>query len=395
MLFSRKIALKLNGKEEKRNPFCFLFYKSRSKTLGGMMSYSFRRLFGMWALSTMLFSNLAAAEDTTTNGTVGYERGIFLNSGSGNYGLHINGRLQSRAQWEYLNKTHNSSFSIPQARLTFRGHAIDPRFGYAVQLGMDRGAFKLVDFSVNFAVMPYDMQLKVGHFLGGYSWLELPTGAGLEFVDRSLPYRDFSIGPVTGISFHNGKKRSFNWNIGIYENGESRISQKRLAAASASVAYNHNNLDSSTEADLEGGPFRILATLGGFGRAQIDDRKLVGYAASLGAIAKCYNSSISAGVFLGTPETIPAPAGQSTFSKENVKIDALGQAGYVFAKHYGLAARYALLTGLANAPLNHELMGSASVYLYNQELKVQLDGGATITKEATSPLVRAQLQFAF
>lgn len=356
------------------------------------------RLLCLWAVSALLFANTINAQEANEKGSVYYKRGLSIGSDDGNYSLTINGRVQTRSEYQYrkaAKNSHNSEFSLPVARLNFKGHAIDPRFTYGIQLAFDNAQPRLQDFFTNFAVLPADIQLKVGRFLHGYSWLELPSSGGLEFVDRSNTYRDFRLGYATGLSFHNGKLGRFNWDVGLYENGTVPNANATQAALSGSFSYNHNKIDASSEADLDGGPFRLIATIGGFARSNVRERTISGYAGSLGALAKCYNGALSLGGFLGTPEV----SGEIT--KEQLKFGGLAQASYVFAKRYGVAARYSLGGDLLKPklgqrkPLTHEILAGGSLYLYGHDLKVQLDGGLEIVGDRYDPTVRAQLQFAF
>lgn len=349
---------------------------------------------------SLLFFSQTYAEEAKKDSLGGYDKGFHIGSADKKYDLRLNGRLQGRARYEYDNKKHEVGLSIPNARVSLKGHVFDDRFGYGIQLGFDRGEFMLQDFFANFGIFPDHMQMKVGRFLGGYSWLEGVMAAHQEFVDRSIVYNSFKLGTLTGLSFHNGRMGNINWDAGIYEGGISRVSGKRLGIASGSISYNHNQIDATSETDFDGGALRFITTLGAFAKTQIDDWDFVGYGTSLGGLVKLNHTSLNAGLYFGVPE---APRGfdqnngkiTQDISKDDVQIGALVQGGHLFQKRYGVGARYGLITGAEKITTTHEVLGSLSLYVFNHDLKVQLDGGTIIRKKAVTPQVQAQVQLAF
>lgn len=353
------------------------------------------------SLSLLFFSH-ANAEDAkkSSPGSVGYDKGFYIGSADKKYELRLNGRLQGRASYQYKNEKNEIGLTIPQARVSLNGHAFDDRFGYGIQLGFDEGQFKLQDFFANFGIFPDHMQLKVGQFIGGYSWLEGIQAARQEFVDRSIVHSKFKLGSVTGLSFNNGKIGAITWDIGIYAGGISEESGRRLGIASGSISYNHNQIDTTSETDFEGGGLRFAGTLGAFAKMQVYDWDFVGYGTSLGGLVKFQGTSVNAGLYAGVPE---APRGfdqnkgkiTQDITKDDTKIGALVQAGHLFQQRYGVGARYGLITGPAKVTTYHEVLGSLSLYVFNHDLKVQLDGGAVIKKNGATPQIQAQVQYAF
>lgn len=346
---------------------------------------------------TLIMSYNAFAQERVATG---FDKGFFVSSADNNYALRINGRLQTRAQYDYLEKKHAVGISIPNARMMFSGHVFEPRYGYATQFAYDNGDFKLIDFFANIGLTHEVGNLKIGRFLGSFSLLDANSNQKLEFTDRSKLLARWKIDAVNGISLSNDKMNTISWDIGIYENGIARTPGKRRGAVSASIAYNHNQLDATNEPDFDGGALRYIVLLGAFSRAQIDDWKLIGYAATLGGMAKYNHFSFNAGFFLGAPEA-PLSAGpigtngEQKLSGDHFGLGTFGQAGYLFSKRYGVAARYALAADQIKGPVIHEILASTSAYLLGHNLKLQAEAGTYVKASSLYPLVRAQFQLAF
>ncbi|MCA9507707.1 MAG: hypothetical protein KC505_04710 [Myxococcales bacterium] len=351
------------------------------------------------SVSLLFFSSASGAEESSNNsGSTGYDKGFYVKSSNQKFDLTVNGRVQGRATYQY-DKKNELGLTLPAARLGFKGHALDQRFSYNIQLGFDNAVPSLKEFSANFDIFPYGIQFKAGYSTSvGYSWLEGVSSGKQDFVGRSKVYSEFSLGSLVGFSFHNGNQKGINWDIGIYEAGPSALSGKRLGLALGSISYNYGGIDSSTETDFKGGDLRMSATLGGFIKSQIVDWNFVGYGASLGALAKFYGTTVNTGIYLGEPEANPMLVDGKTeqkVSKESMQIGALLQAGHIFQKRYGVGVRYGLLSGAAKVTTQHEVLGSLSLYAFQHNLKLQMDGGVNIKKDSVAPKIEAQIQYAF
>lgn len=362
-----------------------------------------KHIVGMLLILISLSRVVVAADDKKSAGALHYDSGFTLSSEDKKYEMKLNGRFQGRASYEYNTnkKDHDLGLSLPYARVLLRGHAIDARYQYGVQVGMDNAKFELKDFYGDFAVLPFGAHVKVGRFYGQQSWLEGIATNGQSFNGRTVVYNQFELGTVTGLSFHSGKNKSLSWDLGVYDNEKSRVNRiSKLGAVSASLTYNHNNLDTSTEADLEGGKLRAAATLGGYIRSNLSNFSFVGFVGSLGALAKFHGLSVHAGANLGVPEAKQAEEAVNgkyvqKVTKDQLLLGAQAQVGYVLKQRYGVAAEYALLTGFENTVAQHQILAGLSWYVHNHDLKLQLDGGASISKDNKNAEVRAQIQYAF
>lgn len=361
-------------------------------------SLFFATIFGAF------FSMKIAAQETVETTRAGYEKGFFVSHGD-DYSLRLNGRLQTRAEYTYtLSKQHVAKLSVPYARLGLSGHVFDPRIGFTSQFAFDNplnkgSAFRVIDFYANFGLVNEDLQLKVGHYAGGYTLLENYPLSKHALVARSFLFGEWNIGASNGLSLYRNKKNEWGFDLSVLENGYSPVSNKRRGVVSTNVSYNYGGLDATDQMDFEGGPFRILVSLGAFGRAQIDQWKLVGYAGALETIAKVANASINAGFLFGLPEapkdgqSVGANIVQQELKDAKPNLAAYGQVGYVFDGFLGFAAQYATQGSLKKIGAQ-EILGGASFYLWEHNLKFQLDGGALINTSAT-PIVRGQFQLAF
>jgi hypothetical protein len=283
----------------------------------------------------------------------------------------------------------------------FGGHVLDERIGFASQLGFDNGRFRLNEFAGIFGLPQTYGSLKIGHFFGGYSLFEATSPGKLEFVEKTSILTGFTLGPVTGVSWHTDKKNPLSWEVGIYDNTKLEpLGSLGRSAIAASVGYNHNYLDPTIEPDFEGGPLRLMGQVGGILRAQlVDSWQVTGYSGNVSAMLRVNRFSVNSGFFIGVPEAPKSP--ESTAAKpvfkmtaEDLQMAGYLQGGYLFDNRYGLAARYAVVTPPQKGTPSQEVFVSASIYQYGHNLKFQVDGGGKIQKEF-APQVRAQLQLAF
>jgi hypothetical protein len=286
------------------------------------------------------------------------------------------------------------------------GHVFDPRFGFNSHFAFDKllekdASFRVIEFFANFGLMDDDLQLRVGHFPGTYTLIEGYSVGKLGLNARSFIFNTWNLGPSNGVALYRNKKKEIGFELSVLENGVSQISNKRRGVVAANVSYNLNELDPSDEMDFAGGPFRLLLSLGGFGRAQIETWKPIGYGGAFEAMAKVYGASIFGGFLAGVPETTTLlQSADASIVQEDIKnakpgLGAYGQIGYVVDNRFGLAARYATEGSFEKAPTTHEILGSTSVYVWNHNVKFQIDGGAYLKDGNASPLVRGQLQLAF
>lgn len=359
------------------------------------------------AMAASLCQPIAAQENTdAVKSEVGYNKGYYLSYGD-SYQLRVNGRVQTRAHYAYLKSSeHKVDLTLPNARLILAGHVFDPRVGFLTHLGFDQGAPSLVEYFGNFGLIRDDINLKVGRFLGNYSLLESFSTTKLALIDRPRGLFDvWKAGDATGLSLYRSKKNTFGWDVSVFHNGKDRIALPNktieevgnLGAASVSVSYNHNELDTSDEMDLQRGPFRFFVSLGAIGRTQIEKWKFAGYALALETMAKVEGATLAAG-FIGGVPVPPRIAGTvevGPIKRENHQLGAYGQLSYLIDPRFGLAARYDFGGSFDKIIAWQEIIGGPSVYFYDHNLKFQLDGGVGIANEKVSPLVRGQLQLAF
>ncbi len=361
------------------------------------------------AITSLLNPSLFAQENVAPEkASFGYDKGYVLTY-TKDYELKLNGRIQTRAQYNYIDSTknHDVTLTVPNARLGFSGHVFDPNIGFVTQIGYEAQGFRVVDFYALFGIVPGEMDLRAGHFFGHYSFLESRSPAKSDFADRSFIFAGRAGSPawkldgITGFALHRSNKKPVGFNVSIGDNGPLDKGNHRQGAVAANVTFNHNELDASEESDIEGGPLRFIASLGGFARTRADSWKFIGYAGTIGGMAKVENFSFGLEAFTGVPKaslaegsTDASPA-YKNLKDEHLRLGAYAHAGYVFDRRYGLAARYALSGDFQKAPQIHEILGGATLFVFDHNVKVNLDGGVFIEDSKTTPQVRAQLQLAF
>jgi len=129
--------------------------------------------------------------------TSGYDKGFFLSSSDGNWLMKINYQLQVR--WLYNDASDQSSshgFEIRRSKLKFKGHIVDPSWGYALTIASNRSDVQFGSnlHSANLNLgnayinkkLDNDMYIRVGQFKAPFLREELVSSTRQLAVDRSI-----------------------------------------------------------------------------------------------------------------------------------------------------------------------------------------------------------------
>jgi hypothetical protein len=366
----------------------------------------------------------APAAATATGPVAGYRKGFFIRAADGPFELRLEGRVQTRLALENPEGAANeyeSAFSIPRARLVLSGRAFLEALGYKFQADFGKGFVALKDFYADYALVPGWLQLRVGQWKRPFSRQQLTSSGRLELVDRSITDKFFGAGRDIGLAIHNDYEHSptFEYAFGVF-NGTG---DKSIFSADASVdpttgdgqvtggtftnvpdrmhpalvlrvGYNHGGIKGYSEADLEAGPLRFAVGASGLLDldADADDASLV--RGELDFALKVHGLSSTGGLYVSS-----AQSGTSFSDRSFEAVGFHAQAGYLIARRYQPALRYALIA--PDGPGNdlQEVLAGFSVYFFDHGLKWQTDVGALNREEAggrrTDSLVRTQLQLAF
>jgi hypothetical protein len=363
---------------------------------------------------------VASVKAEAAQPSIGYKGGFVLSDGDANK-LTIQGRVQSRLEFESIDegdsRSSASAFSIPRARLTLKGHAYSKAIGYKFQTDFGKGSAALKDFYVDYQVGESEIRVRTGQFKKPFARTQLTSSSKLEFVDRNLVDKAFGNGRDLGIELHNNleKSPSLEWAVGVFNGsgdkgvfsgdvtvdpttGEGSVSGGSFSnvpadirpALVARIGHNSDGMSGYSEADLEGGPLRFgvaAATMVHFSGGTDNATARVG----ADFIVKNEGLSVTGGVYA-------AEDGPDVGDLSYTGLGAYAQVGYVLAKVWQPALRYALLS-LDGGDKKHEVAAGLSLYNFGHGFKWQSDValladdvGGTSTSDIRA---RTQLQLTF
>lgn len=129
-----------------------------------------------------------------SGGTAGWNDGFFLASNDGNFRLNIDGQIQTRYVYNYLDEnddsdqdSNRSGFEVRRAKLIFSGHIVNPQWKYKVQGAFERNSG---DFELEDAWIMYDYgngwRTAMGQLKAPLLREELVSSARQLAVERSL-----------------------------------------------------------------------------------------------------------------------------------------------------------------------------------------------------------------
>ncbi|MFO0829361.1 MAG: porin [Phycisphaerales bacterium] len=140
-----------------------------------------------------------------TGATAGWDNGFFISSADGNFLLRIAGQIQFRFVYNHQNDSptddNRYGFEIRRAKLSFRGHIVDPTWEYELELdgsrstgGVSEGEniWMQKDFGGGFKV-------RAGQFKPMYLREEAVSSKRLLTVERSLVNSQFTTGTAQGV----------------------------------------------------------------------------------------------------------------------------------------------------------------------------------------------------
>ena len=373
------------------------------------------------ALLLMTSGPSLANSSEATRVTAGYDKGFFLQDENGNFRLGIGNRVQSRFTYEGIDGidaggTDESQFSIPRARLTFKGHAFNPDLKFKFQTDYGKGFLTLKDFFVNYKLSSA-VQLRVGQWKRPFSRQQINSSGKLALVDRSITDKQFGAGRDIGIAFHNNYEKSpvFEWAVGVFNGasvkpglsgsvstdpttGDGSITKGKLSNVPdqlsplvvARVGYNYGGIKGYSEGDFQGGGLRFSVGASVMADLKLFDDASSGTFAQLDYVVKAHGFSTTGGVYVSTLQDGEGLADQSK-NKTGFHV----QAGYLIGKRYQPVVRYAKVMPDGGEDAQ-EIAAGLSMYFYKHNVKWQTDFALLQTGDADADqVVRSQLQFYF
>jgi phosphate-selective porin OprO/OprP len=371
-----------------------------------------------------LASAAATEEPEAAPAKVGYEKGFFIESGDGNHRLAIQGRVQSRYQYQSVEDgPDTSAFSVERAHLKLDGHAFTKDLTFLFQTDFGKGNVRLKDYYGDYRFIKNVLHLRAGQWKKPFSRQQIASSGSQELVDRAITDRAFGTGRDIGLALHNDyeKSPSFEYALGLFngtgdrgtasaeteisidpDTGDitaetsagtpSNVPSMFNPALVARVGYNHNGIKGYSEVDLEGGDFRFA--VGASGQihfdADRDDESFV--RAELDAMVKVQGLSLSGAGYVSSEQ---AGAGFGDRALEAIGFHLQGS--YLFAETFAPALRVAVLAPDGNKDDELELALGVGYFPFGHNVKWQTEIAALRFQDThtTDARLRTQLQLAF
>ena len=339
----------------------------------------------------------------------GYEKGFFIKSEDGRFGLKLQGRVQTRYTFESEldpltdERAEASSFAIQRARLTLSGHAFEEGLKYKFQSDYGKGFVSLKDFYIDYKVGS-QARIRVGQFKRPFSRQQITSSGRQALIDRTITDKFFQAGRDIGVALHNNYEKSpeLEWAVGVFNgtgdkpvfdvDGFSNVPERFGPAFVARVGYNQGGIKGYSEADLEGGPLRYGVGASALTELDVDGDDASGVRAELDYIVKASGLSSTGGVYVATAQDGEGFADQA--------YDAVGfhlQAGYMLTDTHQLVGRYAMISPDGADSLQEVTLGY-SMYQFKHNFKWQTDASALVADGGAlgdALRVRTQLQLSF
>jgi phosphate-selective porin OprO and OprP len=385
-------------------------------------------LFALTIFSLLLLftSAVFAGEEDTSAETsdsitdhVGYDGGFYLNDATGNFSLKMNARMQAKYTFEAVegneDRDLDTQFSIPAARIKFKGHVISKKIGYALQLDFGKGDALLKDFYADFAFVKNVFHLRVGQWVKPFSRQQITSSGKLEFTGRAMTDKAFGAGRDIGLAFHNNYEKSpkFEWAIGIFNGTGEKPVYKGTADDSGNVKVKPSNVPTTfhpmlvariganfgklkgySEADLKGGSPRLGLGITGLLDFEWDNNDAGEIRSEFDYIFKAYGFSASGGFYVASVQDGDAFSDQ-TYDKLGVHA----QLGYVIGEMVQPVFRYGVINPEGAKNYEQEIFGGISVYFARHNLKWQTEAGSKLYKDgdedSSDVIVATQLQLGF
>lgn len=360
-----------------------------------------------------------APKEAKPSGGAGWKDGFFIESADGAYSLKPSGYLDLKFAYSGLADNDDEfQFSVPYARLAFKGTLFTKAFKYNFTTDFPKGNAQPTYFFGDYTFVPDFFAVRAGQQKRPFSRLYIGPSEKSQFVSSSAAVKAFGDATDIGIVFHNGQPR-FEYALGLFngttsksnftgaalvdpETGKgtvtggafSNVPQRFQPALVARVAANYGKLEGYTEADFEGGPLRASLGLASFTAFDLDKDDKSSLRGTVDGLLKYEGLSINAAGFIGSKQN-----GKRFRDREHEATGFVLQAGYLATPHLEPVARYALVAPKGADNDTHEVTGGLNLYFYKHALKWQNNVSASVRPGAdqtvTDYLYESQLQLMF
>jgi hypothetical protein len=374
-----------------------------------------------WAQSGNPAAAAQISQDAPVQETkLGYDRGFFVKSGDGQHAFKLNGRLQTRVSVESEDgEAQTTGFAIPRARLKLKGSFFDKRLKTSFQGDFSKARVGLKDLYVDGEIIPKTLVVRVGQFKKPYTRMQIGSTGAMAFLERTPIDAFFGAGRDIGVVAHNNYKKSpgFEYAAGAYigstltlpaylggelydDTGAFRTHEQSLAEIqegigpvfTGRVGMSTGGIDGYNETDFAGGPLRVAVAANGLFDAGLRDGGVANAKGGVDAIAKAHHFSVNGAAFLATDEQGEA------FNPIPEAAGAYLQTGYLILGWVQPALRMGRILSSVEGDGLSEYMVGVNVYVFEDRLKWQTDGGAIVYDlpgQPTTSLIRSQIQGIF
>ena len=347
-----------------------------------------------WALALLCLPWGAFAEQPVA----GYDKGFFIRTPDKPYELKVRALVQTRLGVELPEEGEaGSAFSVPRARLKLYGQAFHPDLRLYFQADFAKGGVGLRDYWAEYTVVKGWLQVRAGQGKIPFARHQVTSTSQLELLD-SAPLQ---VGNAREIGFllHNGHPGSgLEWAVGLHNgtgikklgSSSSNVPDRFHPELVARIGYNHGGIKGYSEADLEGGPFRIAVALAGIADFDWDGDNSSVIWGTADVHLKAHGFSAMGAFFLGSMQ-----------SGDSFTDRALDEKGYFLRAGYVIAGRFQPLLQFAHAlpkaPSQAWMEATAafSVYVFGHDVKWQTEATMVRRESRNDWRVRTQLQAGF
>ncbi|OGQ24626.1 MAG: hypothetical protein A2138_10110 [Deltaproteobacteria bacterium RBG_16_71_12] len=353
----------------------------------------------------------------------GYQDGFFVRSPDQAFKLKVRGLVQLRGTALVpLDDTTSSTVTaaVQRAQVDLGGHVFSKQLGFLLKIEHGQGLTFVKDAWVNYAFVPGVVELRAGQWKRPFSRQELTGDARQELVERGLVNASFMTGRDVGVALHDDidKSPGIEWSLGAFAGGTDKpsitakvipggdgaleLDGAKLSSVPSALTptmvgrfgVNFGDVKGYAEVDTDGGAPRGAVAASALEAVELGDGGRGATQIEVDGILKLYGVDLSGAMFLAA-----AQQGAGTFEQGADRLGVHTQAGVLLLDHWHPALRYDLVTELDGSGEQHEIAGALSILFYKQNVQLQLDGGALVTRDVdgvgTDMRVRTQLVLAF
>jgi len=367
-------------------------------------------------------------------------KGFFVQSEDGVNRLEVGFRVQPRFTYEVRSgkAKDRSYFAVNRGDLRLSGNVLAKELGYKFEADFGKGTVALRDFYADYAFIPGAFQLRVGQFKKPWSRQGIASSGNLQTTDRAISDSAFGSGRDQGIMLHNAfdKSPAFEWALGLFNGtgekpwftdakGETAAPVKGTITGAADddgvvtgtstgtvasdakftlvpknarpqlvgrLGFNHGDVKGYSEADLEGGPFRLGVAASGSIDFDSDGGNDSEAKTQIDAILKVEGFSFTGGYYISSAQA-GAGFGDRAFGKSAYHA----QLGYVIAGKVEPVVRISQLFKAGPANNESEYTAGIGFYPFKHSFKWQTDV-SVLQHEATDKadtVIRSQIQIQY